>query len=167
MKYPHSLYLCRYIILKLLQYLLVNHVMVYDVKTDTTAFNYLWCLFKFTVSAKLLLARIQYKGQPQSELLVILSALNSAATGQVGIYCFSQINTLLIHAAQNHRTAQVSVCKNGRSKAVRYMMMTYSLHSVVWRLADSPAGTQWKPTLTAVVLSGTQPGRQRSTGSTE
>lgn len=34
-------------------------------------------------------------------------------------------------------------------------------------LSDSPAGTQWKPTLTVVVLTGMQPGRQRSTGSTE
>lgn len=33
--------------------------------------------------------------------------------------------------------------------------------------ADSPAGMQWKPTVTVVVFTGKQPGRQRSTGSTE
>ena len=33
--------------------------------------------------------------------------------------------------------------------------------------ADSPAGTQWKPTLTLVVFTGKQPVTQRSTGSTE
>ena len=48
-----------------------------------------------------------------------LSALSSAATGQVGFCCFDQVNALLIDAAQTLIDVQVRIYRNGESKAVR------------------------------------------------
>ena len=41
-----------------------------------------------------------------------LSALSSAATGQVGFCCFDQVNALLVDAAQTLRDVQVRICKD-------------------------------------------------------
>lgn len=49
---------------------------------------------------------------------MVLSALSSAATGQVSFCCFHQVNTLLIDVAQTLRAVQVRICTIGESKAI-------------------------------------------------
>lgn len=98
-----------------------------------------------------------------------LSTLSGAATGEVSFCCFCHVSALLKDVAQTLRVIQVRICNIGESKAVSLKIDAASFSFVMQLrfISDSPAGTQWKPTVTVVVLTDMQPGRQRSTGSTE
>lgn len=126
------------------------------------------CLFAFAVQRWLMRMWGHEKLNIAWPKAVKLGTLRVAAAGQVSHCLFCHVHTLLEDAAQTLCAVHAGLCSGGDG-AIKERTERGSIRA--WPrdvfLFHSPAGTQWKPTLTEVVLTGAQPGWQRSTGSTE
>lgn len=91
--------------------------------------------------------------------MLLLSTLSCAGAGEVTLRSFHQVHALI------HAGGAGTCGREGSKNNEKLCVFLYDVAFLIF--VDSPAGRQWKPTVTLVVRTGKHPGMQRSTGSTE